>query len=66
MIYQSKMLKHFSNRSGPGAAKKIKNNLLASVLILTVIPRNVKLGRQVVEHCCFLISQKLVDSDEVR
>ncbi|TFK25105.1 clathrin-coated vesicle protein [Coprinopsis marcescibilis] len=54
-----------SNRHGPGPAKKIKNNILASVLILTVIPSDVKLGRQAVEHCCFLISQKLVEGDEL-
>ncbi|EAU90073.2 clathrin-coated vesicle protein [Coprinopsis cinerea okayama7 len=53
-----------SNRQGPGASKKIKNNLLAAVLLLTVIPQDVKLGRQVIEHCCLLISQKLVDGDE--
>ena len=41
--------------SPPGA------NLLASVLILTVVPPSVKLSQAAVEHCCFLISQKLND-----
>ncbi|KAG9005771.1 hypothetical protein FRB90_010205, partial [Tulasnella sp. 427] len=36
----------------------VKNNLLASVLIITVVPPTVKLSRTVVEHCCYLISQK--------
>jgi len=43
----------------------MKNNMLAAVLILTVTPSWVKIGRAVVEHACFLISQKLSDADEV-
>lgn len=39
--------------------------MLAAVLVLTVIPSWVKVGRAVVEHACFLISQKLADSDQV-
>ncbi|KAH9922323.1 clathrin-coated vesicle protein [Epithele typhae] len=54
-----------SGREGPMCDKKIKNNLLAAVLILTVIPSNVPIGRPVIEHCCFLVSQKLVDGGEV-
>ncbi|KAJ3549608.1 hypothetical protein NMY22_g815 [Coprinellus aureogranulatus] len=54
-----------STRAGPIASKKIKNNLLTAVLILTVLPPDVKLGREAVEHCCFLISQKLNADDEV-
>ncbi|KAJ2921172.1 hypothetical protein H1R20_g15918, partial [Candolleomyces eurysporus] len=53
-----------STRAGPIATKKVKNNLLATVLILTVVPPDVKLGREAVEHCCFLISQKLNADDE--
>ncbi|TFK60204.1 clathrin-coated vesicle protein [Pluteus cervinus] len=53
-----------SGRQGLISTKKIKNNLLASVLILTVVPPNVKLGQPVVEHCCFLISQKLLEKDD--
>ena len=46
--------------------KKIKCNLLAAVLILTVLPPTVQVGTAVIEHCCFLISQKLVEGSEVR
>ncbi len=53
-------------RQGFISTKKVKNNLLAAVLILTVIPPTVKVGRAVLEHACFLISQKLLDADEVR
>jgi hypothetical protein len=55
-----------STRAGAIASKKIKNNLLAAVLILTVLPPDTKLGREAVEHCCFIISQKLNADDEVR
>ncbi|KAK0495924.1 clathrin-coated vesicle protein [Armillaria luteobubalina] len=51
-------------RQGFISTKKVKNNLLAAVLILTVIPPTVKVGRAVLEHACFLISQKLLDADE--
>ncbi|KAF8889054.1 clathrin-coated vesicle protein [Infundibulicybe gibba] len=53
-----------SGREGPVITKKIKNNLLASVLILTVLPPSIKLGQPVIEHCCFLISQKLLDANQ--
>ncbi|KAF7337120.1 Clathrin-coated vesicle protein [Mycena venus] len=52
-------------RQGAISAKKIKNNLLAAVLILTVIPPSVKVGDVVIEHCCFLITQKLLDVGEM-
>ena len=39
--------------------------MLAAVLVLTIVPVWVKIGRAVVEHSCFLISQKLLDADEV-
>lgn len=55
-----------SGRSGAISTKKIKNNMLAAVLVLTVVPSWVKVGRAAVEHACFLISQKLADVDEVR
>ena len=54
-----------SGRSGVISTKKIKNNMLAAVLVLTVIPSWVKVGRAAVEHACYLISQKLSDVDEV-
>jgi len=39
--------------------------MLAAVLVLTVVPVWVKVGRAVVEHGCFLISQKLLDADDI-
>ncbi|KAH9916212.1 clathrin-coated vesicle protein [Fomitopsis serialis] len=51
-------------RQGVISTRKIKTNLLAAVLILTVIPPNVKVGRAILDHCCFLLSQKLSDADE--
>ncbi|KAJ7211151.1 hypothetical protein GGX14DRAFT_623568 [Mycena pura] len=38
-------------RQGVIIPKKIKNNLLATVLILTVISPTVKVGEAVIEHC---------------
>ena len=52
-------------RHGAISSKKIKNNMLAAVLVLTIVPVWVKVGRAVVEHGCFLISQKLMDADDV-
>ncbi|KAJ7066512.1 clathrin-coated vesicle protein [Mycena amicta] len=52
-------------RQGLISAKKIKNNLLAAVLILTVLPPSVKVGEPVIEHCCYLITQKLLDVGEL-
>ncbi|KAI1790592.1 clathrin-coated vesicle protein [Ganoderma leucocontextum] len=54
-----------SGREGPMCNKKIKCNLLATVLILTVLPPTVAIGRPIVEHCCFIISQKLVEGSEL-
>ncbi|KAF8074912.1 clathrin-coated vesicle protein, partial [Lyophyllum atratum] len=54
-----------SGRHGVISTKKIKNNLLAAVLILTVIPVSVKVSQAVIEHCCFLICQKLLESGEL-
>jgi hypothetical protein len=52
-------------RHGAISTKKIKNNMLAAVLVLTVVAIWVKVGRAVVEHGCFLISQKLLDADDI-
>ncbi|KAJ3824050.1 clathrin-coated vesicle protein [Lentinula raphanica] len=52
-------------RQGVACTKKVKNNLLATVLILTAIPPTVKVGQAVLEHACFLISQKLLETHEV-
>jgi hypothetical protein len=43
--------------------RKVQNNLLAAVLILTVIPTSVRVSQVVVEHCCSLICQKLLDAE---
>lgn len=40
-------------------------NMLAAVLVLTILPPTVRLSKAVIEHCCFLISQQLGDSGEV-
>ncbi|CCM02125.1 uncharacterized protein FIBRA_04202 [Fibroporia radiculosa] len=52
-------------RQGATSSRKTKTNLLAAVLVLTVIPQAVKIGKAIIEHCCFLISQKLVDPSEI-
>lgn len=51
------------SRSGRAAALKTKNNLLASVLLLTALPSSVKMGQAVVEHACFLITQVALSDD---
>lgn len=45
---------------------KISNNLLAAVLILTVVPPHVGISETAVEYCCSLISQKLLEQKEAR
>jgi len=32
---------------------------------LTVVPSSVKISSAIIEHCCFLISQKLISTDEI-
>jgi HEAT repeat-containing protein 5 len=59
------LISNRSGRQGPMATKKIRNNLLAIVLILTVVPRTTKLSQVLVEHCCSLVFQKLVEKGEV-
>ena len=39
--------------------------MLAAVLIMTVVPSWVRIGRAVIEHACYLISQKLLENTEV-
>ncbi|PFH53326.1 hypothetical protein AMATHDRAFT_55203 [Amanita thiersii Skay4041] len=51
-------------RQGVISTKKVKNNMLAAVLILTVIPSWASIGRPVIEYCCFQISQKLLEADD--
>jgi hypothetical protein len=38
--------------------------MLAAVLVMTVVPSWVRVGRAVIEHACYLISQKLLENDE--
>lgn len=52
-------------REGTVTTNKVKNNFLAAVLILTVIPPSVKVGQGVISRCCFLIAEKLSDAHEM-
>jgi hypothetical protein len=52
-------------REGSISTNKVKNNFLAAVLILTIIPPSVKVGQGVINRCCFLIAEKLSDAHEV-
>ncbi|KAI0054064.1 clathrin-coated vesicle protein [Auriscalpium vulgare] len=52
-------------RSGTISSNKVKNNFLAAVLILTVIPPSVPVGRGVISRLCFLISEKLSEAHEM-
>ena len=52
-------------REGPAVTKKIKNNFLAAVLILTGLPAGVKVGEPVVGHFCTQLSEKLAEAGEV-
>ncbi|KAJ3914962.1 clathrin-coated vesicle protein [Lentinula edodes] len=52
-------------RQGAACTKKVKNNLLAAVLVLTAISPTIKVGHAVVEHCCLLIPPKLLETHEV-
>ncbi|KAH9052913.1 clathrin-coated vesicle protein [Lactarius deliciosus] len=52
-------------REGSVTSNKVKNNFLAAVLILTVIPPSVKVGQGVISRCCFLIAEKLSDAHEM-
>ncbi|KAJ3575515.1 hypothetical protein NP233_g1065 [Leucocoprinus birnbaumii] len=51
-------------REGAVSTRKIKANMLAVVLILTVIPPTIQVGRAAIEHTCFLIAQKLLENDD--
>jgi hypothetical protein len=53
-------------RDGRISQMKTKNNMLAAVLVLTVVPPSIKLSQAAVEHCCYLIGQKLTGPTEVR
>jgi len=51
-------------RQGTIPDLKVKNNMLASVLIVTIIPLGMKLSKGAVEHLCYLISQKIAEGGE--
>ncbi|BGP50956.1 hypothetical protein JCM10450v2_006882 [Rhodotorula kratochvilovae] len=50
-------------RKSPSAVLKSKNNLLAAVLVLTSLPPGMQIGREVVEHACFLIIETALDGE---
>ncbi|EIW85333.1 clathrin-coated vesicle protein [Coniophora puteana RWD-64-598 SS2] len=52
-------------REGAISTRKVKSNLLAAVLIITIVPRSIKVARGVVEHLFFLITQKLDEGEEM-
>ena len=53
------------SRSGGVAARKLKGNLLAAVLLLTTLPSSVKLSQAAVEHLCFLVAHLMNSTDAV-
>ncbi|KAG8932860.1 hypothetical protein FRC02_000421 [Tulasnella sp. 418] len=58
-------IEEMRGREGPSAAMKIKNNLLVTVLILTSTPEKVQLSQAAVDQCCYLISLKLEEVNEI-
>ncbi|KZW00275.1 clathrin-coated vesicle protein [Exidia glandulosa HHB12029] len=58
-------IEEMRGREGPIPNTKTKNNLLASVIILTSVPVGVKLSQVALEQCCYLISQRLTEVTEV-
>ncbi|GJN93690.1 hypothetical protein Rhopal_006747-T1 [Rhodotorula paludigena] len=50
-------------RNSTSALLKTRSNLLAAVLILTSLPAGVQIGREVVEHACFLICETAMDGE---
>jgi len=60
-----KLIVCIRGRAGAISSRKTKTNMLAIVLVLTAIPPTVQVGRAAIEHTCFLISQKLLEDDEV-
>ncbi|BGP57657.1 hypothetical protein JCM8202v2_005301 [Rhodotorula sphaerocarpa] len=45
------------NRTSPAALIKMRSNLLALVLLLSSIPPTVSVGREVVDHACYLLAE---------
>jgi HEAT repeat-containing protein 5 len=52
-------------RQGTACFKIIKNNMLTAVLVLTILPAQIKVGYRVIEQCCAMIAKCLSGSDEV-
>ncbi|THH07979.1 hypothetical protein EW145_g3009 [Phellinidium pouzarii] len=50
-------------RQGAISSMKITNNLLAAVLILTVVPPHIGFSETALAYCCSLISQKLLEKE---
>ncbi|KAL5476373.1 hypothetical protein ACEPAI_3473 [Sanghuangporus weigelae] len=50
-------------RQGAISTMKVTNNLLAAVLILTVVPPYVGFSEVALEYCCSLVSQKLLEKE---
>ncbi|GAA5974285.1 hypothetical protein JCM11641_006712 [Rhodosporidiobolus odoratus] len=50
-------------RKSTSAILKAKNNLLATVLLLSSIPPHAQVGKEVVEHACFLFSETALDAE---
>ncbi|GAA5821540.1 hypothetical protein JCM11251_000898 [Rhodosporidiobolus azoricus] len=50
-------------RKSASAIQKTKNNLLATVLLLTSLPLHIQVGREVVEHACFLIVETALEGE---
>ncbi|KAJ9479387.1 AP-1 accessory protein LAA1 [Pseudozyma hubeiensis] len=65
--FLSQALQHVEDlrtRDGRIALNKTKNSLLATVVVLTSIPVNVKVSQAVAEHACYLIVQKVLQFEE--
>jgi hypothetical protein len=56
----------FSGREGVLSTKKIKNNMLCAVLVLTMFRDNLRLSQTAVEHFCRILTSKLVENTEAR
>ncbi|KAI0080179.1 ARM repeat-containing protein [Panus rudis PR-1116 ss-1] len=52
------------DRKGLECSCKVKNNMLALVLALTASATHISIGQSVIEHACFLISQKLLELED--
>ncbi|KAI5117719.1 hypothetical protein M0805_001805 [Coniferiporia weirii] len=50
-------------RQGALSTMKVTNNLLAAVLILSVVPPYVGFSEVALDYCCLLISQKLLEKE---